>query len=84
MHFPAAHRNDVLGILPNEAAVIRLVGAILLEQSDEWAGRRSRYMTQEVIGAFCATPHGSLTRRISPPRITALLHPAMGRDPKPH
>jgi putative transposase len=42
-------RTEVVGIFPNEEAITRLIGAILLEQNDEWAVQRARYMTLETI-----------------------------------
>jgi transposase-like protein len=42
-------RTNVVGIFPNEAAITRLIGAILLEQNDEWAVQRARYMTLEKL-----------------------------------
>jgi transposase-like protein len=48
-------RADVVGIFPNEAAVTRLIGALLLEQNDEWATQRARYMTLETIAPMSDT-----------------------------
>ena len=52
-------RADVIGIFPNTAAVIRLVGALMLEQNDEWSVSR-RYMTLETIGTLSDNPRISL------------------------
>ncbi|MHC2365145.1 transposase-like protein [Rhizobium leguminosarum] len=49
-------RTEVVGIFPNDDAIVRLVGALLLEQNDEWAVQRSRYMTLETIATMSDDP----------------------------
>jgi transposase-like protein len=53
-------RTEVVGIFPDDAAITRLVGAILLEQNDEWAVQRSRYLTLESIAPIGNDPLVSL------------------------
>ena len=52
-------RTDVVGIFPNEAAITRLAGALLLKQNDEWQLQR-RYLPLKV---YCRQSAGSAVRR---------------------
>ena len=49
-------RADVIGIFPNDAAIVRLVGALMLETNDEWAVAR-RYMSLETLARVTDNPN---------------------------
>ncbi|KEC70735.1 UNVERIFIED_ORG: hypothetical protein GGD51_005023 [Rhizobium esperanzae] len=63
-------RTEVVGIFPNDEAIVRLVGALLLEQNDEWAVQRARYMTLETMAQMSDDP------QISLPRCGTLIFPS--------
>ena len=54
-------RADVVGIFPNEAAIRRLIGAVLLEQNDEWAVQRARYMPRDTMAELLDPPSAELS-----------------------
>ena len=82
-------RTEVVGIFPNEAAVARLVRVTPLEQNDEWAMQRSRWLTLETIAPFSDDPVVGLPavatwptrfRRVNAATATAKLLHGMSHD----
>ncbi len=53
-------RAGVVGIFPDDDAIVRLVAVLLLETNDEWAVQRARYMTPESVGRLSDDPLISL------------------------
>jgi putative transposase len=63
-------RADVVGIFPDCNALIRLVGAVLAEQHDEWAESR-RYLGLDVLSKSRADQHSPTEQEDAPAALTA-------------
>ena len=75
-------RSDVVGIVPNDAAVLRPVGAPMLEASVEWAATR-RTMSLKALARACKpTPSACPPQR--PDQLTPLQRPALPHHPAGH
>ena len=62
-------RTDVVGIFPDRSSIIRLVGAVLAEQHDEWAEGR-RYLGLEVLARAQAVD--TTPEEVTEPELQAL------------
>jgi transposase-like protein len=65
-------RADVIGIFPNEASIIRLVGAVLMDQNDEWS-LQHRYLSVEPLLELGAGDDDQ--NRLVPPAAAPILTP---------
>ena len=64
-------RTDVVGIFPDRTSIIRLVGAVLAEQHDEWAEGR-RYLGLDILARAQTIDNPASTEEVTEPAIQAL------------